>query len=177
MVFVGDVRNGFQRADPILGQIQTHSVSHHGAMRQVSEPRVVETEMKEHAIETVMDAEWIRSTDVEGFVGYVYNLAQSFIVLSKQLLFDLLSRTTEATGSKVSAQGRNVWDAFIEMVRDVEMQFDDEGNHNHKVVLHPTVYEKLAQNPPTPEQQKEMDDLISAKKQEFYAQKRTRRLS
>jgi hypothetical protein len=56
------------------------------------------------------------------------------------------------------------------------MEFDDQGNHNYRIYLHPTADEKIAQNPPTPEQQKEMDDLIEAKREQFYAQKRARRL-
>ena len=57
------------------------------------------------------------------------------------------------------------------------MWFDEEGNHNYRLYMHPDVYQKLAENPPTPEQNQAMEELLEIKREEFYAQKRTRRLS
>lgn len=174
---VREVKTGLDKTDHILGQIQTHSVVHGGTMRQVSEPRIVDTDMKEFKAGVVIQLDWFRKTDVEAFVEALVDLWESFASQSKKRLFEILSLTTEAVGNSFSLEGRNVWDAQIEMVKHMEMRFDEAGNHNTELVVHPDTAKWLAENPPTPEQVTRMDDTINAKRKEYYAQKRTRRLS
>ena len=174
---VREVKTGLDKTDNILGQIQTHSVVHGGTMRQVSEPSIVDTEMKDFKAGVVIQLDWFRNTDVEAFVESLVDLWESFASQSKKRLFEILSLTTEAVGNSFSLEGRNVWDAQIEMVKRMEMRFDEAGNHNTQLVVHPDTARKLEENPPTPEQVKRMDDTINAKRREYYAQKRTRRLS
>lgn len=172
-----EVKTGLDKTDHILGQIPTHHVVHDGTIRQVSEPIVVDTEMKDFRAEIVIQLDWYRKTDVAEFVEFLVGLWESLASQTKKRLFEILDLTTEAVGNSVPLEGRNIWDAQIEMVKQVEMRFDEDGNHHTEFVVHPDTARKLEENPPTPEQVKRMEDTINAKRREYYAQKRTRRLS
>ena len=59
----------------------------------------------------------------------------------------------------------------------MDIRFDKEGNHGYQFVVHPDTYKKLMENPPTPEQETRWEETMKAKREEYYAKKRTRRLS
>lgn len=172
-----DIEEGLKDQDGILGKIQSHSVSHGGATRQVSDPQVLETEMhrSQAMFEIPLDA--FLHTDAQQFTESVFNLVESFHHEQKKYFFDVLSRTTDAVGNSVDAKGKNVWDAYVEMIQRTEMTFDEHGNHNYQVYMHPETAKKLKANPPTPEQSKQIQEAIEAKRREYYERKPTRRLS
>jgi hypothetical protein len=172
-----EVKAGLDKTDDILGQIQSHSVAHGGTMRQVSEPKIVDTKMKEFRTDVIIELDWYRKTDVEKFVEFLYGLCEALSSQAKKYLFETVSLTTEAVGNSFDLQGRNIWDAQIEMLKQTEMRFDEDGNHHWKFYVHPDTAKKLAENPPTPEQEKRWEEAINAKREEYYAKKRTRRLS
>jgi hypothetical protein len=175
--FHREIKRGFDKADPLLGQIRTVAVSHGGNTRQVSEPTIVETEMKQFSQEVVIETGWLRSTDIEKFTELMWNSCQALISDTKKYMFEILGKTTEAVGNSIPLAGRNVWDAQIEALERTEIRFDKDGNHHYQTVLHPDTYKKLMENPPTPEQERRWHDTMDAKKAEYYAKKRTRRLS
>ena len=111
---VGQIRICLMRNDSILGQIRYIPVVHDGTIRQISEPKILETTMKTEAVTMVINAEWFRTTNVEEFAAYIYTLSNSFIEIAKERLFEFLSKTT--TGNTLDAQG-NFWDSLIEAVR------------------------------------------------------------
>lgn len=172
-----EVKAGLDKTDELLGQIQNVPVAHGGTMRQVSEPKIVDTEMKLHKVELLIQLDWYRKTDVDEFVTFIYGMCEQFASQAKKALFETISLTTEAVGNSVDAKGKNFWDARIEMLEGLEMRFDEDGNHNTQFVLNPNTARKLEENPPTPEQQKRWEEAINAKREEYYAKKRTRRLS
>lgn len=93
----------------------------------------------------------------------------------KRALFETVDKITDATGNVTQVNDKNVWDAHIEMMRRQDMRFDKDGNHGYKFYAHPAAAQKFGS--PTPEQVKELDEVIEAKREEYYAKKRTRRLS
>jgi hypothetical protein len=153
------------------------SVAHGGLIRQVSEPKIVDTEMKLHKVEIIIQLDWYRKTDVDEFVMFIYGMWGEFASQARKALFETISLTTEAVGNSMDAKGKNFWDARIEMLEGLEMRFDEDGNHNTQFVIHPDTAKKLEETPPTPEQQKRWEEAIYAKREEYYAKKRTRRLS
>jgi hypothetical protein len=174
-----EVRNGLAKVDPIIGEIPATPTSHGGVIRQVSEPAIVETPMQVFSSDVILEGALFRKTDVDTFVGILWNSCQELIAQSTKFLFEITSRTSEAIGNVTNAKDMNIWDAQIETVKKLEMRFDNEGNHG--VRFYPSNPENMAQRmretPPTPEQIKQMDELIKAKREEYYAKKRTRRLS
>lgn len=174
---VREVKTGLEQTDPILGQIQRMPVAHDGTTRQVSEPKIVDTEMQDFSAVVTVELEWFRKTDVESFVEFLWRFCDEFSSQTKKYLFEMVSKTTEAVGNVFDAKDKNIWEAQIEMMQQMEMRFDEDGNHNYRLYVSPDTAKKLEENPPTPEQQKRMEELINAKREEYYAQKRTRRLS
>lgn len=90
-----------------------------------------------------------------------------------------MDEITNATGNVVRADGQPIsWDLISDMLEKMPLDFDEQGNP-----LMPTMYaspEGAAQAremTPTPEQQLRRSEIIERKRAEFYAQKRTRRLS
>jgi hypothetical protein len=174
--FIQEVQRGLDKTDPLLGQIQSSQVVHGGKTRQVTEPKKVETPMRTHKADVVIQLDWYRKTDVRELVIFLYGVWETFASKSKKALFETLSLTTEAVGNSIPLNGRNVWDAQIEMLKQMHVRFDEDGNHHMEFVVHPDTYKKLAENPPTPEQRKRWDEVMNAKREEYYAKKRTRRL-
>lgn len=174
---VRDIEEGLRKQDEILNQIQNHSVSHGGATRQVSEPQILETEMQrtQALFEIPFDA--FLETDAQQFTESVFNLVESLHHQQKKQLFEIISKSTDAVGNSIDAKGKNIWDAYVEMIQKTEMTFDEHGNHNYKVYVHPETAKKLEANPPTPEQSKQIQEAIEAKRREYYERKPTRRLS
>lgn len=172
-----DVKTGLDKLDPILGQIQSVPVAHGGTTRQVSEPKIVDTAMKRVSVEVTIELDWYRQTDTKKFVEFLCGMCQSFQSRAKKDLFEMVSLTTEAVGNSFPLEGRNFWDAQIEIMKRTEMRFDQDGKHHYQFYLHPDTAKKLAASPPTPEQEKLWQETINAKREEYYAKKRIRRLS
>lgn len=174
---VREINRGLRATDELLSQIRTAHVSHGGATRQVSTPKILETEMQNASVETILRLDWFHQTNVDEFSNFLWELHESFSTQEKLYLLNTISRVTEATGNQFDAQGRSFWDVYIDMIQTTEMSFDERGNHNYQFVVHPDTHKKIMETPPTPEQEEMIKKAIQAKREEYYAQKPTRRLS
>jgi len=172
-----DIKKGLEKQDSILGKIQTIPTSHGGTTRQVSDPEIVDTEMQLFSIDVILESEWIRKTDVDKLAEFLWETCQALITQMRKYFFEVFSKTTEAVGNVFPAQGMNIYDAQIEMLKRLEMSFDKDGQHHYEFIVGPETARKMRENPPTPEQMQRWEEAINAKREEYYAQKRTRRLS
>jgi hypothetical protein len=145
--------------------------------RQVSEPQIVDTEMKRHKADVVLHFDVYLKTDAGQFVEFIYGMWEDFASQAKKVLFDTVALTTEAVGNSHDLAGRNIWDAQLDMLESIEWHFDENGNHNIKFYCGTDAGKLVMENPPTPEQGQKLEELISRKREEYYAKKRTRRLS
>lgn len=173
---VQEVVRGFQRLDPILGQIPTVNVSHDGSTRQVSEPVVLETPLKREIADSVFEADWFLETNVEKFRDFIFGISESLLSSMVKSFLETVSQVTDATGNVVDGR-EDFWEGFIEMIEKTEMVFDENGEHGHQIVLNPDTFKKLKNKPPTPEQSRRIEEAIQRKREEHNAKKRTRRLS
>ena len=174
---VGKMRDGMVENDELLSQLQSHKVSHGGSTRQVTGPQIVETEMLDTRAMFEISPEDIINTNVKEFTEALYTLFDSLHTEQKKQLFNMLSQTTEAVGNTVDAQGKSFWEAYLEMIEKTQMTFDEHGNHNYQIVLHPTTAQKLRENPPTEEQKRRIEEAIEQKRREYYERKPSRKLS
>jgi hypothetical protein len=174
---IREVKNGFEKLDPILGEMGKVSVSHSGKTRQVSEPQILETPMKRYSAVISVEGDCFRNTDTEEFRDALWNFAKETIGQMKKHFFDTFPQICDATGNSIDANGKNYWDSFNEMLETIQMSFDENGNHNYKILVHPNTFKKIQDIPPTEEQLAKGREIIERKKKEYYAQKRTRRLS
>lgn len=174
---IGNIRNGILEHDELLSKIQTRKVSHGGATRQVTEPKVVETNMVNSKAIFEIEGKAILQTDVDQFTESIYKLFDSFHTEQKKYLLQVVSETTDAVGNTVDAAGKNFWDAYLEMIQKTEMTFDEHGNHNFELVMNPNTAKKLRENPPTEEQKQRIQEAIELKRKEYYERKPSRKLS
>src|SRR5712691_11682626 len=90
-----DIGDGLVKQDQLLGQIRSHGVSHGGRTRQVSEPKIVDTEMRRFDAMFEISRDAFTSTDARAFAEAVFNMFSSFHSQQKKYLFEVLSQTTE----------------------------------------------------------------------------------
>jgi hypothetical protein len=174
---VQDINKGLTKLDPILGQIQSSKTSHGGKIRQVSEPKIVESSLDIISTESQIERTCFISTSTADFRDFIIDLSEKLNSNFKKKMFENLDEVTEATGNTTEANGRNFWDVYIETIEKTKMFFDENGEHNYQIIVHPDQKKKLDENPPTKEQELMMQKLIDKKREEYYAQKRIRRLS
>ncbi len=172
-----DVNNGYEQLDPILSQVQKVPVAHDGFTRQVSEPTILETPMKDYLVDTSIKLDCFRNTDTEYFRDFLWKMLEEINGEVKKHIFETISQTCDATGNSVDAEGKNFWDSYNEMLETADMRFDENGNHNYKIYIHPDRRKDIEANPPSEKQLTKSKEIIERKKQTYYAQKRTRRLS
>lgn len=172
-----EIKSGLDKTHPVLGEIQTISVVHGGTTRQVSEPTIVDTEMKMFSSLVTASTEWISKTEVPPFVDLIFAMWEEFSAEAEKSIFELLSKTSEAVGNVHHALGQNIWEAQIEALKKLPMRFDNDGNHNIKFYSGPKESRGAVELIPPPEQQQRLEEVFDAKRKEYYAQKRTRRLS
>jgi hypothetical protein len=94
-------------------------------------------------------------------------------------LFEYVERVCEASGNTINANGQPLsYDLIIQMLDTMDMSFDEDGNSNAMLIVHPTMAEKIGNlPPPTEEQSKAWAKMIERKRQEYNKSRRGRRLS
>jgi hypothetical protein len=175
---LGKIKEGLDKTHPVLGDIPTLPVMHGGITRQVSEPVLVDSEMKLHSAEITVNKDMYRKTDIREFVEAIYGIWERLAEQSERELFKVLAETTEAVGNIVNGSDKNIWDAQLEMLEKVEMRFDEDGNHGFKFFADPNTGSKLRNgSQPTDEQRRRWDEIMESKREQYSAKKRSRRLS
>lgn len=177
MKLVGDIKTGLNKNHPILGKIRVVQVSHGGITRQVSEPTVVDTAMEHYRTDVLVDVGIYRTTNVNEFVSVIYKMFEDFNTDAVKQLFNVVSKTTNAVGNVIDSRFTNIWDAQIEMLKTMEISFDQDGNHDLCLYVHPDTLKTLQSIDPTDEQKLKIDEILNTKREEFNAKKRSRRLS
>jgi hypothetical protein len=117
---------------------------------------------------------------VDGELGDVHvavaETAEQMLAQVMAALFARLNEVTDRTGNTVDAKGDLV-EAFIEMVQKTEVRFDEDGQLAFTIAASPemgaTLRRQLAESP---EQARRLDAALAAKREEFNASRRRRRL-
>src|SRR2546423_14586556 len=81
---VREVRVGLENHDEILGQIRSRPVSHGGTIRQVSNPKIVDTPMQRVGAKFEMKIEAFEQTDVEQLVECLIESLDTFFSEQKK---------------------------------------------------------------------------------------------
>lgn len=177
--FINRVNEGLLGLDPILGVMPLRPTIHSGSVRNVRSPKIVDQPMEAHEYTMSIDFDVVRNTDVEKFSFILYELTEA----NKQTLIPAmiagLSEVTDAVGNTVDTQGQPFsFDLFNDALEKIHVEFDDQGNPLLPTIMaNPNTYETIKDITPTPEQTQRFRQIINAKKEEYNAKKRTRRLS
>lgn len=179
--FIHDATNALMKAKhPILKKIATEKVERVPKTQvTVSSGEVVES----HPLNYQMIFEFTISSIVEGdFDNLILAIDQaSDSTLHKVMpkFYEYLGQVCEAEGNSIDDKGQPLsHELILQMVEKVDMTFDENGNPQHELVMHPNVAEKLKSlPPPTEEQKRAWDEMIERKRRESNARKRHRKLS
>lgn len=124
----------------------------------------------------VMSLEEVIEFDVESFLQRVYTAADDIggqLVLG---MFEHISDVCDENGQVVEAGGRDFFEALIEVVEKMDIEFDAEGRPTTQIAVNPTTLAEIAKSPPTPEQEDRLRIVTEKKREAWLAARRRREL-
>jgi len=134
------VRNQILRHAPLLGQISHHRV-HEGNRGRLTRHDGSEDPIgfEESRAEFEIPREQMKSITVEQLMEHVSLVAEQFAGQQMTLLFSRVGEAVESVGNVVSATELGNREAFLEMQRRLEVDFDVDTlePRNQMIVLHP----------------------------------------
>lgn len=131
----------------------------------------------EHGHDSVISLDTALEFDVDAVLVLVYQLADSLGGQQEAALIRLMSDAAEASGNVIHMGGADFWDQYISSLEEMDVDFDDKGEHNLSIVVSPEFNAYLQANPPSAEQAAKMDALMQMKREESRASRSRRRLS
>jgi hypothetical protein len=176
--FVTSVVDGIVGLEPMLGQIPVRTTGHAGPTRNVPGPQPVDHPLQTFQQTVTIHADVIRTTDVGTFLDALYDLAKQYEAQMGEALIRSISDVTEAVGNVVNAQGRPLsYDFFLDALEKIEVTFYEDGRPRvPQVAGHPETAKLLRAVEITSAQRRREEAIFRRKKDEWDAQKRTRRL-
>lgn len=177
--FAQNLALGFLRTHPILGQMFSHPMIHAGPVRNVAGPEPVDHPLIRAGGEMTIHNDVVRQTDIERYVTELLNVPLMMASQLQRQFFTNVEEITEATGNVRDVGGESFsFDHLIEIIRMVDLGFDDEGNPMLSDFSLIGNFGSAACLPdPTEDQIRTFEAVIAAKKAKFDAKKRVRRLS
>lgn len=88
-----------------------------------------------------------------------------------------MSDTATASGNVVATNDADPIEAMIAGIEQMDIEFDENGNHNLRLIITPSFHEYLRTHLPTEEQGRRIDAILDAKREEQRAARSHRRLS
>lgn len=180
--FFGDTVRTLARArSPILSQVQVVDVAgtlgsrvrDRQGMDVVLEPGTTSTEV-------TADLKAVVNGDYEQLYAELEEASDSMAEQLVGLFVESLNKVTEGTGNVVDAGGKPLsFEVMYEMLEKLEFSVDENDELvMPSLLMHPDQAEKVKDlPPPTPEQQRMLDELKERKREEALARRRRRRLS
>lgn len=162
--------------DNLLKLFPPRVMKHQGKTRQVSNPQVLDTTMRQHRATVSVEPEMFFRTDPTQFCEFVVSLIMDLQNQQKTHILEVLSQTADATGNYIDGKDRNVWDTYIEALEKVDFGFDYNGKPLAKFYVPSELATKITAVFPTEEQLKRASEIIKTKREKHVATKRYRRL-
>jgi len=134
-------------------------------------------------IGTPLRLEWsdIASGNVEPLIVSLDEAAEHHHTELSKYIFGSLETVTAATGNQVDASGKSFFEYMYEMFEKVELSFEADGriSESFALVTSPETWEVMQQKEAemTSEERLKLDELIDRKRREYFAGRRSRKLS
>lgn len=172
-----EIYDGFHMLDKILGLFPIRRIIHGGVTRQVSTPKILDTSPQAYRSTFRIESEMFVQTDVTKFQDFLFELVTSLQNQQRKHTFDIIFKTSDATGNTIDGKSRDFCDVYIEALQKVDIKFDKNGRHGYKLLMNSETAKKVTEVPPTEEQLKRAKDIIDAKRQAHFLKRRSRRVS
>ncbi|NIL91595.1 hypothetical protein RhoFasSB10_03942 [Rhodococcus fascians] len=114
--------------------------------------------------------------DVDTFLTLIFEMADSLGTQLTEGMIAHLDEVCEMTGQSIDATGRDIFEVLLEAAEITEFGFDEAGNHNLALVLHPDTAERLRDKKPTREQEERLQSVIARKREVWNASRRRQEL-
>jgi hypothetical protein len=158
--------------DEILRRFPPVYVVHIGTTRLVSSPTILDKPMHPHKTKSSMQQDMFLQTDMSKFKDVILGMTNDLLNQQRKLTAEVMLETGDAVGHSIDGKGRNFWDTYIEM-----LQMAPYSECGYQLLMNPDTEEKIKKTPQTPEQRQKIIDVQRAKREEYFAKKRTRHLS
>ncbi|MCP1413676.1 hypothetical protein [Paenarthrobacter sp. A20] len=112
--------------------------------------------------------------DVEDFLTKLYEMSEAHGAQATKNILDHISAVSEEHGQVVEAGDRPFFEVLSESLEKLDFDFDENGNHGMRLVLHPDNM-KLVQGL-TEDQRSALDQIVERKRGEWNAKRRRKQL-
>ena len=119
----------------------------------------------------------ITLTDAAKFKQFLIDLITPLLEKQREHTWEAILKTCDATGHNIYGKGRNYWEVYIEALQIAQVKFDEYGRPIFAIFVDYKNSEKKEKPTPTKEQVMRINEVIASKRAEYYANKRTRRLT
>jgi hypothetical protein len=158
--------------DEILSRFPPKQLIHHGCIRQVSTPSILDTPPTVKESKFSIETRLFHETDALRFRDVILDLVASLINQQKAHAFEIMSQTSGATGNTVESKGRNFWELYIAALEKLDCRVQAS-----KFYVNSNTAKRIMAVPPTEKQINRAKDVMKAKREEFLAKRRSRRLT
>jgi len=114
--------------------------------------------------------------EVDALLTQVFALADEFGGQLTRGMLEHIGQICDDSGNTVSAEGRDLFDVMIETLAGMDIEFDEDGNHNLSLVMRPDTVKKFEGKQATPEQEEALRAVMERKREEWSASRRRRKL-
>lgn len=178
--FINDAVGALMRAkNEIYGEIKHEKTSQLGLQMTLESGEVIETPPLHVQAEFVMLISDAVNGNLDALYGVMESMADGMLSSVMPQIFARIGQICDATGNSIDAGGQEIsHDLLLDLLEKTEYVFDENGGHNTKFVVHPSMMEKIRNLPPaTQEQDRRFEEIMERKRKEFYASRPSRQLS
>lgn len=175
--FLSNVMEGFFSLHPLFGSMLKEKSIHAGPIRNVRGPEPLDQDTFPVQGVGQLHRDSIANTDFDAFTNFIYGIAEEAIKQFSVQFYRGLDEITDATGQKLDAAGKPFsYDMYLDLIEKMPIDFSDDGSPNLPTMVTGKT-PRIDTLKPSKDQQTRLEQILAKKKEEFDAQKRTRKLS
>jgi hypothetical protein len=177
--FLSEATRSEVEKDEFVGILPSRRIKHAGNTRYVFKERVLDKGSTYTSTDVRIKCDSIRTTDVGAHAEFVKAMAEGQLRQMVPQMCELMGEITELTERALPAvESGFSWDNYLLALERVEIGFEDDGTFEWpKVFVHPKVKEAMQSTPFPVGFENRLHELISKKREAWFAKKRSRRLS
>jgi len=119
-----------------------------------------------------MEPEMFLQTNLSKLKDVFLGMTNGLLDQQRKTTVEVMLEAGEAVGHRIDGKGRNFWDTYIEMLQKAPYS-----EHGYQIFMNADTEKKIKETPITPAQLQRIQDVVKAKRNEYFAQKLSRRLS
>jgi hypothetical protein len=168
-------------SDPVLQQIGEQRIYEGDVMEASQRSDITVSDFQRITSNFTFTHDMIRTTDFDAFVDEIARGALTMYESQQRTLLSQLSDLTESVGQTVDAGGELTWQAWMQALEQLDLQFDERGDWiAPTLVIHPNQqadFEKVFREASADRRkQQQLEELLQRKRRDLYAKEANRNL-